>query len=198
MAEILRSACLLWVNRVGFAMFALRLLCPQHQTFVLYSILQSGANAPGTGQERTWHWTRMRRWVGQSSVSHIRRGAPPMRSGVRPGQQGDEAYHASQYGWPPAFGVSHNTTRTNAPVTRYGAARFLSERRGRLTRFAVNYLVGRTAEAAGFPDLHPHCLRHSCGYALADRGVDLRTIQEWLGHRSIEMTVRYTRISASV
>jgi site-specific recombinase XerD len=30
---------------------------------------------------------------------------------------------------------------------------------------------------------------------LADRGVDLRTIQEWLGHRSIEMTVRYTRIS---
>src|SRR5262249_34151137 len=42
---------------------------------------------------------------------------------------------------------------------------------------------------------HPHCLRHSCGYALADRGVDLRTIQEWLGHRSIEMTVRYTRIS---
>ena len=34
MAEILRSACLLWVNRVGFAMFALRLLHPQHQTFV--------------------------------------------------------------------------------------------------------------------------------------------------------------------
>lgn len=115
------------------------------------------------------------------------------RSRVRPGQQGDEAYHATQYGWPPAFGVSHNTTRTNAPVTRYGAARFLSERRGRLTRFAVDYLVGRTAEAAGFPDLHPHCLRHSCGYALADRGVDLRTIQEWLGHRSIEMTVRYER-----
>jgi len=51
MAEIPRSACLLWVNRVGFAMFALRLLHPQHQTFVLCSILQSGANAPGTGQE---------------------------------------------------------------------------------------------------------------------------------------------------
>ena len=72
---------------------------------------------------------------------------------------------------------------------------FLSERQGRLTRFAVNYLVNRTAELAGFTNLHPHCLRHSCGYALADRGVDLRTIQEWLGHRSIEMTVRYTRIS---
>jgi type 1 fimbriae regulatory protein FimB len=72
---------------------------------------------------------------------------------------------------------------------------FLSERQGRLTRFAVNYLVNRTADMAGFVNLHPHCLRHSCGYALADRGIDLRTIREGLGHRSIEMTVRYTRIS---
>src|SRR5262249_46239098 len=63
------------------------------------------------------------------------------------------------------------------------------------SRFAVNYLVDRTAKLAGFDNLHPHCLRHSCGYALADKGIDLRTIQEWLGHRSIEMTVRYTRIS---
>src|SRR5262249_8821239 len=67
---------------------------------------------------------------------------------------------------------------------------FLSERQGRLTRFAVNYLVNRTAEASGFNNFHPQWLRDSCGYALADRGVDLRTIQEWLGHRSIEMTVR--------
>jgi site-specific recombinase XerD len=59
----------------------------------------------------------------------------------------------------------------------------------------MNYLVDRTAKLAGFDNLHPHCLRHSCGYALADKGIDLRTIQEWLGHRSIEMTVRYTRIS---
>jgi len=87
-------------------------------------------------------------------------------------------------------------------IRRYLATRtdalpwlFLSERKSKLSRFAVNYLVDRTAQAAGFTDLHPHCLRHSCGYALADKGIDLRTIQEWLGHRSIEMTVRYTRIS---
>jgi site-specific recombinase XerD len=86
-------------------------------------------------------------------------------------------------------------------IRRYLATRndalpwlFVSERQGRLTRFAVNYLVDRTAKASGF-EAHPHCLRHSCGYALADKGVDLRTIQEYLGHRSIEMTVRYTRIS---
>jgi type 1 fimbriae regulatory protein FimB len=86
-------------------------------------------------------------------------------------------------------------------IQRYLATRtdnlswlFVSERQGRLTRFAVNYLVDQTAQRAGF-DVHPHCLQHSCGYALADKGIDLRTIQEWLGHRSIEMTVRYTRIS---
>jgi hypothetical protein len=91
-------------------------------------------------------------------------------------------------------------------IRRYLATRndglpwlFVSERQGRLTRFAVNYLVDRTAKAAGFENLHPHCLRHSCGYALADKGVDLRTIQEWLGHRSIEMTVRYNEnISAEI
>jgi type 1 fimbriae regulatory protein FimB len=71
---------------------------------------------------------------------------------------------------------------------------FLSERSGRLSRFAINYLVAQVAERAGLA-VWPHCLRHSCGYALADRGVDLRTIQEWLGHRSVEMTVRYTKIS---
>src|SRR5260370_3189909 len=87
-------------------------------------------------------------------------------------------------------------------IRRYLATRddslpwlFVSERKGRLTQFAINYLVERTAKAAGFDNLHPHCLRHPCGYALADKGIDLRTIQEWLGRRSIEMTVRYTRIS---
>ena len=64
-----------------------------------------------------------------------------------------------------------------------------------LTRFAVNYLVERTAKEAGLENVHPHCLRHSCGYALSEKGRDLRTIQEYLSHRSIEMTVRYTRIS---
>src|SRR5215510_16617220 len=65
-------------------------------------------------------------------------------------------------------------------IRRYLATRndslpwlFVSERQGRLTRFAVNYLVDKTAKAAGFENLHPHCLRHSCGYALVDEGIDL-------------------------
>src|SRR5262249_48496458 len=57
---------------------------------------------------------------------------------------------------------------------------FISERGGKLTRFAVNYLVDRTAKEAGLSEVHPHALRHSCGYALSEKGQDLRTIQEYL------------------
>ena len=42
---------------------------------------------------------------------------------------------------------------------------------------------------------HAHMLRHACGYALADRGHDARAIQDWLGHRSIQHSVRYTELS---
>ena len=39
---------------------------------------------------------------------------------------------------------------------------------------------------------HPHMLRHACGFALADQGADTRLIQDYLGHRKIEHTVKYT------
>ena len=40
--------------------------------------------------------------------------------------------------------------------------------------------------------VHPHTLRHACGIALADQGADTRLIQDYLGHRNIQHTVRYT------
>jgi type 1 fimbriae regulatory protein FimB len=40
--------------------------------------------------------------------------------------------------------------------------------------------------------VHPHMLRHACGYALAEEGVDTRLIQDYLGHRNIQHTVLYT------
>ena len=49
----------------------------------------------------------------------------------------------------------------------------------------------RAARAAGFDmKIHPHMLRHSCGYKLANDGVDTRAIQSYLGHKSIQHTVR--------
>jgi site-specific recombinase XerD len=38
-------------------------------------------------------------------------------------------------------------------------------------------------------------LRHACGYALANAGHDTRALQDWLGHRSIQHTVRYTELA---
>jgi site-specific recombinase XerD len=39
---------------------------------------------------------------------------------------------------------------------------------------------------------HPHMLRHACGYALANKGHDMRSLQAYLGHKNIQRTVRYT------
>lgn len=73
---------------------------------------------------------------------------------------------------------------------------FLSER-GPMTRQAVNYLakeIGRRAKLRFH--VHPHMLRHSTGYYLANRGYDTRLIQDYLGHKNIAHTVKYTRTAA--
>ena len=43
--------------------------------------------------------------------------------------------------------------------------------------------------------VHPHMLRHACGFALAERGNDTRLIQDYLGHKNIRHTVHYTTTS---
>ena len=75
---------------------------------------------------------------------------------------------------------------------------FVHGRGGPMSRSNINKLVTRAGERAGlaFP-CHPHMLRHSTGYFLANRGTDTRTIQDYLGHRSIQNTVKYTALSAS-
>jgi type 1 fimbriae regulatory protein FimB len=70
---------------------------------------------------------------------------------------------------------------------------FLSERRGPLSRKTISFMIGRDGELAGLPvDAHPHMLRHACGFALADQGVNTRLIQDDLGHRNMQHTVKYT------
>lgn len=62
-----------------------------------------------------------------------------------------------------------------------------------LTRQYVHRIIRRYGEKAGLPiALHPHCLRHACGYALANQGHDTRLIQDYLGHRAISSTTIYT------
>ena len=74
-----------------------------------------------------------------------------------------------------------------------GKAFFVSEQRKPLHRSTVNLLMKTYSKAASLPLLaHPHMLRHACGFALADQGADTRLIQDYLGHRNIQHTVKYT------
>lgn len=72
---------------------------------------------------------------------------------------------------------------------------FLSERKQPLTRFSINKMITATAKRAGLDGVHPHTLRHSCGYYLANQGTPLRVIQDYLGHRDPRHTVHYTRVA---
>lgn len=72
-------------------------------------------------------------------------------------------------------------------------ALFVSERRGALSRKTAWVAIRDYGEIAGLAiAAHPHMLRHACGFALADQGADTRLIQDYLGHRNIQHTVRYT------
>lgn len=73
---------------------------------------------------------------------------------------------------------------------------FCSERGGPMTSSNVRKMVARLGVVAGmgFP-VHPHQLRHACGYALVQAGHDTRRIQLWLGHRNIAHTVKYTALA---
>src|SRR6516165_4721243 len=73
---------------------------------------------------------------------------------------------------------------------------FISERGTPFTRAGFAKMVARLGQEAGFKfGVHPHMLRHACGYALVNRGHDTRALQAYLGHKNIQHTVRYTELS---
>lgn len=72
---------------------------------------------------------------------------------------------------------------------------FLSERGQPMTRPTVSYLIATVGKRARLPHVHPHMVRHACGFYLADQGYDLRLIQDYLGHRDPKHTGHYTRVA---
>src|SRR6516162_9790873 len=73
---------------------------------------------------------------------------------------------------------------------------FTSERGTPFSRAGFAKMVARLGQEAKFKfGVHPHMLRHACGYALANRGHDTRALQSYLGHKNIQHTVRYTELS---
>ena len=73
---------------------------------------------------------------------------------------------------------------------------FVSERGGPFTTDSFNWMVKRAGQKADLPfQIHAHMLRHATGYKLASDGHDTRSIQDYLGHKNIQHTVRYTELS---
>jgi integrase len=73
---------------------------------------------------------------------------------------------------------------------------FVTEREGPMTPATARKLITRAGELAKLPfPIHPHMLRHACGFKLASEGQDTRAIQQYLGHKNITHTVRYTELS---
>src|SRR6266403_4803269 len=73
---------------------------------------------------------------------------------------------------------------------------FVSERGGPISPMGFHHLIQRLGKAAKLPfAIHPHMLRHACGFKLANDGHDTRALQHYLGHRNIQHTVRYTELS---
>jgi len=57
-------------------------------------------------------------------------------------------------------------------------------------------MIQRTGVAAKMPfAVHPHMLRHSTGYKLANDGHDTRSLAHYLGHRNLQSTARYTALA---
>jgi type 1 fimbriae regulatory protein FimB len=75
---------------------------------------------------------------------------------------------------------------------------FLSRLGRPFTRQGINHLVDAWADRAAIPFIvTPHMLRHSCGHTLINHPTgtrNLRQIQEWMGHKDIKNTERYTAL----
>jgi len=109
---------------------------------------------------------------------------------VRRVKQGTPAVHPLRGDELRALRKAHRDQEPPSPFV------FTSERGAPFTTAGFARMVERAGEAAEFAfKTHPHMLRHACGYALANKGHDTRSLQAYLGHKNIQHTVRYTELS---
>ena len=96
----------------------------------------------------------------------------------------------------PLRGVELRALRQLQRKYPYSSYLFVSERGTVMAAATARGIIERAGIEAGLPlSVHPHMLRHACGFYLASKGYDTRVIQAYLGHKQIQHTVRYTELS---
>ena len=108
---------------------------------------------------------------------------------VRRVKQGTPATH-------PLTGLEMRALRKLQRESEASPFVFVSERGAPFSTAGFARMLERAAETARLEiKAHPHMLRHACGFKLANDGVDTRALQAYLGHKSIQHTVRYTELA---
>lgn len=98
----------------------------------------------------------------------------------------------------PLHGPELRALRKLRRDNHHGPYVFMSERGSPLSTATVRHIVARAGEVAELElPVHPHMLRHSIGFKLANDGQDTRSIQHYLGHKNIQHTVGYTQLAAN-
>jgi integrase/recombinase XerD len=95
---------------------------------------------------------------------------------------------------------AHLERQQRSSAEPYSARIFTNRNGAPLTRFGVRYLLQKYVATAVVraptlkgKSLHPHCMRHTTGLSLLKSGVDFATISQWLGHSTLNVTMRYAR-----
>lgn len=74
---------------------------------------------------------------------------------------------------------------------------FMTERGAPFSRNGFYKLLAKAAARAGLNDVHPHLLRHGCGYKLVNDGLDSLSLAAYLGHRQVQNTARYAKVNST-
>jgi len=74
---------------------------------------------------------------------------------------------------------------------------FLTRLGGPMTRNAFYKMLEKAAGKAGLEGVHPHLLRHACGFKLVNQGMDTLSLAAYLGHVNLQNTKRYSRVNVA-